>query len=147
MKVKDVMTKDPAVCTPSTSLTELGRLMSERDCGEIPVVENVESMKLVGVVTDRDITLRSVGKSRNPLTMTAQQVMSSPVITVSPDTELSECERMMAQRQIRRLPVEERGRCCGIVAQADLARRAPEAEVGRVLREISSGESVVSSDS
>lgn len=138
MKVKDVMTSDPACCTPDSNLKDVARMMVERNCGAIPVVENQRSKKPVGVVTDRDITCRAVAEGRNPLDLTAGELMTRPVLTLAPDDSLEECLNVMEERQVRRIPVvDSKGACCGIVAQADIARRAPEHETAELVRDIS----------
>jgi CBS domain-containing protein len=138
MKVKDVMTSDPVCCTPETGLQDVAKRMMDRDCGCIPVVERLDSPKIVGVVTDRDICCRTVAQGKNPLEMTAGQVMSSPAITVTPETNLKACCQVMEDNQIRRVPVvDESGNCCGIIAQADVARHASKQQTAEVVREVS----------
>jgi CBS domain-containing protein len=135
MQVKDIMTKDPACCGPNARLQEVAKLMVDNDCGEIPVVEN---QKLVGVVTDRDICCRTVAKGKNPLDMTASEVMTAPAISVAKDASIEECCRKLEDNQIRRVPVvDEAGRCCGIVAQADIANYADSEDVAEVVEKIS----------
>ena len=125
MQVKDIMTPDPACCTPDSTLQRVAELMVENDCGEIPVVESAAGKKLVGVITDRDITCRTVAKGINPLTLTASECMTTPCVTVTPDTPLDECCRVLEENQIRRVPVVDAGgACCGIVALADIAKNA-----------------------
>jgi len=139
MEVKDIMTRNPACCTPETSLQEVARLMLEHDFGESPVVENTQSMKLVGVITDRDITCRSVALGKNPLKMTTRDCMSSPCVAVLPETSIEDCCLVMEENQVRRVPVvDEGGACCGIVAQADIAQWASTQEAAKVVKEISS---------
>jgi CBS domain-containing protein len=138
MQVKDIMTPDPACCTPDTALQRVAEMMVENDCGEIPVVENATSMRPVGVVTDRDITCRTVAKGLNPLTLTASDCMTTPAVTVTPDTSLDECIRVLEENQIRRVPVADAGgSCCGIVALADIARHAKKRDAGEVVKEVS----------
>ena len=138
MQVKDIMTPDPACCTPDTALQRVAELMVENDCGEIPVVENAASMRPVGVVTDRDITCRTVAKGLNPLTLTASDCMTTPALTVTPDTSVDECCRVLEENQIRRVPVVDAGgSCCGIVALADIARHAARRDAGEVVKEVS----------
>src|SRR5437868_414495 len=138
MKVKDVMTPDPAVCTPDTTLQRVAEMMVEHDCGEIPVVENMASMKPIGVITDRDITCRTVAKGLNPLTLTVSECMTTPCVTVTPDTPLDECCRVLEENQIRRVPVvEASGACCGIVALADIAKHAAKRDAAEVVKEVS----------
>jgi CBS domain-containing protein len=132
------MTADVACCTPDTNLQEVARLMAEHDCGAIPVVEDRRSKKPVGVVTDRDITTRAVAQGKNPLQMTARDVMSGDCCTVSADASLKDCCGEMESHQVRRMIVtDERGGCCGIVAQADIALRASKGQTGEVVREVS----------
>jgi CBS domain-containing protein len=138
MEVKDIMTPDPACCTPDTTLQRVAETMVENDCGEIPVVENAASMKPVGVITDRDIVCRTVAKGLNPLTMMVSECMTTPCVTVTPDTSLDECCRVLEENQIRRVPVVDAGgACCGIVALADIAKHAKKRETAEVVKEVS----------
>jgi len=138
MRVREIMSKDVVCCSQETPLTEVARMMVERDCGEIPVVESGSNRKLVGVITDRDITCRTVAEGRNPLDLTAKDCMSSPVITVTTETILEDCCRTMEEHQIRRVPViDESGQCRAVVSQADIARVASERLAGEVVREVS----------
>ena len=116
---RDVMTPDPACCSPDTTLDEVAKLMIHNDCGEIPVIDSAD--QIIGVVTDRDIVC-----------------MSEPVITVSADTGLSDVLSIMEKHQIRRIPVvDERGCCTGIISQADLAWAEPQLQVAELMRELS----------
>ena|SRR2546428_9461152 len=138
MQVREIMTKDPICCTPDATLQEVARLMVKHNCGEIPVVKSPGNKQLVGVITDRDITCRAVAEGKNPLEMTASQCMSSPPLTISAEATLEECCNTMEEHKVRRLPiVSERGECCGIVAQADIARHAPKFEAAELVREVS----------
>lgn len=138
MRVKDIMTVNPAFCTPNTSLQEAAREMRDYNCGEIPVVDDAKTMKPVGVITDRDITCRSVADGKNPLELKVGDCMTVPAVTVTPEMEVEECCVILAQEQIRRVPVVDKdGRCCGIVSQADIALRCDPAEAGEVVREVS----------
>ena len=138
MQVKEVMTANPACCTPDTPLPEVAKLMVDNDCGEIPVVENKESKNPAGVVTDRDIVVRTVAKNKNPLELTAADCMTKPIVSVTPDTSVEDCCRIMQEKQIRRVPVvDANGSLCGIVALADLAREAKEGVAGQVVKEVS----------
>jgi len=138
MQVKEIMSVNPVRCTPETPLQNVARLMVEHDCGEIPVIVNWETGMPIGVVTDRDITCRAVAEGRNPLEMTARDVMSSPVVTVTPETDVNECCRIMEENMIRRIPVvDQNGVCCGLVSQADIAVRGTEEETAEVVRSVS----------
>lgn len=136
MQVREIMTTNPACCTPESSLQDVAKLMADCDCGEIPVLD--EQGRPVGVVTDRDIACRAVAQGKDPAQTRAREVMSQPVVTVTPEENLEACCQRMEENQIRRLPVvDQSGRCCGMVSQADIARAAPEHEVAEVVRDVS----------
>lgn len=137
MQVKDVMTENPTCCKRETNLQAVARMMVECDCGEIPVVDPT-SMKPIGVVTDRDIACRTVAEGKNPLELTAADCMTSPCVTVPPGTDLEECCRLMEEHQLRRIIVTDMsGRACGIVSQADIARKAAVRKTAEVVKEVS----------
>ena len=138
MQVKDMMTRNPACCTPDTSLREVAQMMVQKDCGEIPIIEDEESRIPVGVITDRDIVCRTVADNRNPLDLTAAECMSKPIITVTPSMSLEECCRILEEKLIRRVPVvDDRGACVGIVALADVALHTGKNVAGHIVREVS----------
>ena len=133
---RDVMTPNPACCTPTMTLDEVAKLMVHNDCGEIPVVDG--SDQPVGVITDRDIVCRVVAEGKNPTAYTAEQFMSQPIVTVPADTPLNEVVATMEKHQIRRMPVvDELGSCVGIISQADLAWTGGERQVAELVREVS----------
>ena len=135
MKIQEIMTTNPACCQPETSLREVARLMVEHDCGEIPVVRDGRP---IGVITDRDITARAVAAGRNPLEMKASECMTSPVITVTPKTDVADCCNTMEEHQIRRVPVvDDSGSCCGMVSQADIAQHASAKKTAEVVKQVS----------
>ena len=138
MSVATVMTENPACCTPPSSLTEVARLMVENDCGEIPVVEDMMSRKLAGVITDRDIATRVVAQGRNSADAKASDCMTTPAIAVTADTSLEDCCEVMESAKIRRVPViDDRGGVVGIVSLADVVRSANAATTQSVVKEVS----------
>jgi len=138
MKVREVMTPSPACCTPETSLQGVAEIFVEHDCGAVPIVESLESMAPIGMVTDRDIACRAIAKGMNALELTARDCMSSPSVTVSEDASLDECIEAMESNRVRRIVVvDEFGRCCGIVSQADIALQGPRKKTAEVVRELS----------
>lgn len=138
MKVKDVMTVNPICCKPETSLIEAAQLMVKYDCGEVPVVKNTENNNLIGVITDRDIVCRTLGKGLDPTAMIVQECMSDPVVSISENADLEECLKLMEEKLIRRIPVVNNEQSvCGIVSLADISRYSSEVNSGEVLREIS----------
>lgn len=138
MRVREIMTSNPATARADTKLDEIARLMIAQDCGCIPVVDDERSGHIMGVVTDRDITTRAVARGRNPIDLAAGDVMTRNVASVRQDEDLDAVRRTMEDRQVRRVPVvDENGRCCGIVSQADIARRAPEEVTAEIVHELS----------
>lgn len=137
MHASDIMTSSPTCCLPEASLRDAARMMVEHDCGEIPVVDSLETRKILGVVTDRDIVIRIVAKGRNPLELAVRDCMTQPAVTIASNCLLQDCLRLMEQHQIRRLPVvDSAGQCIGIISQADIARRMDQ-EAAEVVREVS----------
>jgi CBS domain-containing protein len=117
------MTPDPACCSANTMLDQVAKMMVQNDCGEIPIVDTAN--RPVGVVTDRDIVCRVVAEGKNPAGHTAESAMTGMVVTVSADATLDDVVATMAEHQIRRVLVVDEGGCCaGIIAQADIRKRA-----------------------
>ncbi|HEY9514864.1 MAG TPA: CBS domain-containing protein [Gemmatimonadaceae bacterium] len=141
MQAQDMMTSSPACCTPDDTARDAARLMKEHNCGCLPVVESRDSMRLVGVVTDRDLTMRALGEGKGADTKIAE-LMSRDPSCVSPDADVREVQRVMAERQVRRIPVvDSSGECVGMVAQADLAlskrREVSDREIALTVERIS----------
>ena len=133
---RDVMTANPACCTPNSTIVQVAKMMLQNDCGQIPVVDT--QGLLIGVITDRDIVCRVVAEGRNPAASTVEQFMSQPIVTVHSDDALEDVVSTMERHQIRRVPVtDERGCCAGIIAQADVAWTGPERAVAELVREVS----------
>lgn len=139
MTVASVMTENPACCTPNSSLTEVARLMVDHDCGEIPVVEDMMTRKLAGVITDRDIATRIVAQGRNSAEARASDCMTTPCVTVTAETSLDDCCEVMESNKIRRVPVvDDKGGVVGIVSLADVVRTANASRTASVVKEVSS---------
>ena len=131
--VQDVMTTNPTTVEPGTSMKEAAQLMKKEDVGALPVVEGA---RLVGMITDRDIVLRAVAEGK--LDATVGGIASKDVVSVDPQQSLDEAARLLAQHQLRRLPVcEEDGRIVGIIAQADVAQIGHDELTGEVVQRIS----------
>ncbi len=140
MLAKEIMSRDPACCTPTDTLRTAARLMADNDCGCLPVVEGPNDKRVVGVLTDRDIAIRGVARGKSP-DSTVNDVMTPSPACCSPDDDIEEVERIMTERQVRRVPVVgSGGRVVGMIAQADLAREdgaISDREVGRIVEKIS----------
>ena len=134
MKVSELMTSQPATLGPDDTCAQAATLMREQDCGSIPVVKDG---RLVGIVTDRDIVVRAVAKGGDPKTTKISQVMSADPVTIGPDADVGEASKVMADRQVRRLPVVENGRLVGLLVTAQVARRHDADDVGETIKDIS----------
>jgi CBS domain-containing protein len=133
MFAKDLMTSDPALVSADDSITNAALLMRTRGIGILPVVDDLSSRRLVGVITDRDIVVRHVALSHGPSARVRDQMTRLPITTVSPDSPLSEVTQRMTRSQVRRLPVvDDNGVVLGVIAQADLARRLAPRDPGLV---------------
>ena len=131
--LREVMTSSPTTVEASTSVQDAARLMKRDDVGALPVVEGE---RLTGMITDRDITIRAVAEGRTELTV--GDIASKDVVSIDPQQSLEEAARLMAEHQLRRLPVcEEDGRLVGIVAQADVAQLGHDQLTGDVVQKIS----------
>ena len=133
--INELMSSNPATVESSSTVAEAAQIMKKEDVGLVPVVEGE---RLVGTLTDRDISIRVVAEGRDPQSTSVSDVASSDVVTIDPQQGLDEALRLMAEHQVRRLPVvEEDGRLVGVVAQADVAQHADASQTGRLVEEIS----------
>ena len=125
MKAKDIMTKDPSCITPETPVSEAAKMMEREDVGMLPIVDQQGSKRLVGVVTDRDITIRHVGQGHDNPNCPVREAMTERLVTSRPDDDVEQVMELMGREQVRRIPVvDERGSIVGVVAQADIVREA-----------------------
>ena len=133
-RIAELMTENPHSVTPTASVVEAAKIMRDDDVGLIPVVEG---QRLIGTVTDRDITIRVVAEDRDQATSVGE-IASTELVTVDPQQDLDEALRLLARHQVRRLPVvQEDGRLVGIVSQADVARHGDDGQTGQVVEQIS----------
>jgi len=124
MKIQDIMSADPTTVTPDTPITEAARIMKDHNVGMLPVVESEGSRRLVGVVTDRDITIRHVAEGHTS-DCPVSEAMTDNVSTAKPDENVDRVMSLMAEEQVRRIPiVDERGDLVGVVSQADIVLEA-----------------------
>ena len=137
MKAQDVMTGEPRSLTPDSSAREAAQLMKEINAGVIPVVEG-DSKKLVGVVTDRDIAIRVVAEGKDADCRVSEVMSAGRIATCSPTDDVDRVMETMSREQVRRIPiVDERGDLVGIVAQADIVRKADDKKAERTVEKIS----------
>ena len=133
--VRDAMTVNPRTVILNDSVVDAARIMEQEDVGSVPVVDTDNI--LVGMITDRDITLRVVAAGKDPRSTTAGEVATRDVSPAYPDDSLDDALAQMAYRQVRRLPVIEDDRVVGILAQADVAQEVKDKKAGQVLEAIS----------
>ena len=133
--IKDVMSSDPCTIDADKSVAYAAKMMRDEDVGLAPIVEGD---KLIGMLTDRDIAIRVVAEGKDPDQVTVREVASKQVVTIDPQQDLDEALRLMAQHQVRRLPVVDRdNHLVGVVSQADVAREVKDKAAGELLEDIS----------
>ncbi|MFF3818507.1 CBS domain-containing protein [Streptomyces bluensis] len=116
--VREVMTPGVVAVRPDASLVEAAQLMRAQDIGDVLVAGG---RGVVGVLTDRDITLRAVADGADPLTVSAEAVCTPHPVVIGPDDDVSAAVELMRRHAVRRLPVVENGQAVGMVSLGDLA--------------------------
>ncbi|HKD86370.1 MAG TPA: CBS domain-containing protein [Terriglobales bacterium] len=138
MKIREVMTAKPVCCLPGDTAQRVAQIMRDQNVGSVPVVADYESRKLVGMITDRDLCCAVVAEGVDPKNTEISRFVSTDIVTCRDGENLDNCERLMQQHQLRRIPVVDgEGRCIGIVAQADLALKDKPEKVSKTVGEIS----------
>ncbi|HBQ93967.1 MAG: CBS domain-containing protein [Firmicutes bacterium] len=134
MRVSEIMTTQVKTVSPSDTIQKAAEIMKRIDCGSVPVMDNDRA---VGMVTDRDITIHAIAEGKGA-DFPVKSCMTKSVVTVNAKTDAREAANIMADHQVRRLPVVENGKLVGILAMADLARvNIFVRESGQALKEIS----------
>lgn len=138
-KCNEVMTKNPVCCLPDDIVTKAAELMKSSNIGSIPVIESEQTKKLVGIVTDRDLTLKIVAKGLDAKSAKVESVMTRKVVTCRAEDDLQKALDAMAEHQLRRIPVVDNdNKILGIIAQADVATRVNQPEkTAAMVKEIS----------
>lgn len=133
------MTKNPLCCLPEDLVTKAAGLMKSENIGSIPVVENEQTRKLVGIVTDRDLTLKIVAEGLDAKSTKVEAVMTRKVVTCRAEDDLQKALDAMAEHQLRRIPVVDGdNKIVGIIAQADVATRIDQPQkTAEMVKEIS----------
>lgn len=138
MTCRDIMTASPACCLPSDSVAIAARIMKQDDVGPVLIVSDQNEKRLIGIVTDRDLTVKVLADGRDPHTTRVDEVMTMNPVSVQENSSTNDAMRLMAANQVRRIPVvDEANRLHGIVAQADIARHESGRKVGEVVEQIS----------
>jgi CBS domain-containing protein len=124
MLVRELMSANPAVCRPDATVAAAGGAMRERRCGFLPVIEDITSRRLVGVVTDRDLLLGLVRTNRPATELLVEACMTRGPKTIGPDDDLKDAAAVMEQAAVHRLPVVQDGRVAGVLSLKDIAAAA-----------------------
>ena len=138
-KCNEVMTKNPLCCLPEDLVTKAAGLMKSENIGSIPVVEDEQTRKLVGIVTDRDLTLKIVAEGLDAKSTKVEAVMTRKVVTCRAEDDLQKALDAMSEHQLRRIPVVDGDhKIVGIIAQADVATRVDQPQkTAEMVKEIS----------
>lgn len=134
-RVREIMTTNPLYAETSETVTHAARTMADKGVGALPI--RGEDHKLKGMLTDRDIVVKVLAEGKNPVAVHVGELPRDEVVAVGPDDDVEEALRLMSRHQVRRLPVVEHEELVGMVAQADVARELPDAEVGETVEGIS----------
>jgi CBS domain-containing protein len=133
------MTRDPLACLATETVARAAKVMKTLDVGSVPVVDNKQTKRLIGMVTDRDLALKVVAEERNPVDVKIGEVMTRELVTCRADDDLEKAIALMASNQLRRIPVIDSNRVViGIIAQADVATKIEDIrQTGAAVKEIS----------
>jgi CBS domain-containing protein len=138
MKVKEIMSVNPACCTPDDSAQNVAKMMCDLNVGSIPVVADHQSRSLIGMITDRDLCCRVLAHGLNGNSTPIQEFVTYNPAICRDGENVGNCERLMQEHQVRRIPVvDKENQVIGIVAQADLALKDKPERVHKTVAEIS----------
>ena len=135
MKIKEIMTRDVKYISPNLTIMEAADIMRQKDIGALPVGEND---KLLGMLTDRDLTVRGVASGYDPKTATVKQLMTPKCLYCFEEDSVEDTAKNMAENQVRRLPVLSKDkRLVGIITLGDISLKASKETAGEALKGIS----------
>jgi CBS domain-containing protein len=132
----DIMTENVEVLREDDSLQTAAERLAQHDVGALPVCD--EKQQVRGIVTDRDIVVHGIAQGKDPRKTTVGEIVTAHPITVGPEESVERVTEIMAEKQIRRVPVVEDGKIVGMISQADIAQSLPPEQAGRMLSQISS---------
>lgn len=139
VSIKDAMTRKVLTTTPNTTVAKAAKVMAERGVGSIVIVTG---KKPVGILTERDLLMKVVSADLTPSKIRVDKVMSKPVTSISPDSDIIEAARLMTKNKIRRLPVVEHGNLVGIITTSDISAISPELAETVTRTEVPAGEEI-----
>lgn len=123
-KCDEIMTKNPICCVPSDLVSKAAELMKNHHIGSIPVIDHPQTNKLIGIVTDRDLTLKIIAEGLDAKSTKVETVMTRKVVTCKAEDDFQKAMDAMSENQLRRIPiVDDEDKILGIIAQADMATR------------------------
>lgn len=124
MLCKEIMTKDPDCVVPATTVDQVAQLMASKDIGPVPIVDTLQNRKLLGIVTDRDLTLKVIAKGRDPKTTKVQEVMTEKLVFCGPSESIEEALKRMEKNNVRRILVAgPDNKLLGIITVSDIVSR------------------------
>lgn len=136
-RASDIMSRDITVIREEETMRDAAQRLASDDIGVLPICDSNKQLK--GMLTDRDIVVHVVARGKDPASTTARELEQGEIITLRPDDSVEHALDLMAQHQVRRLPVVEDGRVVGMVSQADVAKAVRPEDAGRMLTSISKG--------
>ena len=134
MLVREVMTTNPVFARPDTTLRDVARLMTENDCGGIPICDDGG---IIGLITDRDLACRGFTQGLNPLDIPARYVMTARVVSIAENETLDRAVQIMSDAGVGRLPVLRNGRLIGIVSSSDIVEHVADQKAAQLARRTS----------
>ena len=137
-KISDVMTKNPVVAVASDTVDKVAKLMRSQDIGPVPIVQDHNNRKLIGIVTDRDLVVKVMAEGRDAKSTRVEEVMTRNPVSVREGDDLKKALDVMSHHQVRRVPVvDNNDHIVGIIAQADVANTEDPKTTGKVVEQIS----------
>jgi len=138
MKVREIMSSNPVCCTPEDTAKKVAKVLCDHNIGSVPVVMDQQSLTLVGIITDRDLCCKVVAEGLDPKSTKIERFISLNPVSCRDGENLDNCERLMQEHKVRRIPVVDGdGRCIGMVSQADLALKEKPEKLSKTVAEIS----------
>jgi CBS domain-containing protein len=137
-KISEIMSTNIISALPETSLIEISKLMVKHNCGEIPLVNNMNQQIVVGIITDRDIVCRTLGQGKNPMELSARDCMTTQVVMADVSMSVSDVIILMRDNKIRRIPVVDKDdKLTGLISQTDILQSSNDKEVVQMVHELS----------
>ena len=139
MRCDQLMTREPVCCLPNDNVIKAAQIMKRADIGLIPIIDTEETKMIVGILSDRDMTMNVIAESRDPQTTTVEEVMTRKVVSCQVSDDIQKAMDLMMEYQLRRIPVVDKSnKIVGIISQADVATRLNQpGTTAEVVKEIS----------